>query len=318
MLWPLKHSPVPVTETPTWSLYYLAACATPSDPTILWGTDVPTAALDAYVRRANAEGDVLISPAHVLVWAVGRCLAKHPEFNRRVLRRRLYDFQQVNIVIPSQGGKSGVEVCLLCEVDRKSPADIARDIWRQSRELVKGTSRYQQDERVFRLLPGLLRGLLFRHTVWQNNHFHWPAALWGHRMCRAGTMVNYLGHRDAPPMRSFKPSRFPSDTVTVNVTMGPSECSGPDGGPVAPLFVRVDHRVVDAYQLGQFVATLRSYLMAPESLDTVVNKNVMSEAEGNAPEACAPFAKPPEKKRRRWRVGEIASRNGTAAKPLPR
>jgi hypothetical protein len=79
-------------------------------------------------------------------------------------------------------------------------------------------------------------------------------------------MINYLGQRGAPPMRMFKASRFPNDTATMNVTMGPTEDTNMDG-PVAPLFVRVDHRVVDAYQLSQFVADLRHYLMYPESLE---------------------------------------------------
>ena len=79
MEWPLRRPPIPVAETPTWSLYYLAACPTPSDPTIVWGTDVPVAGLEAYLKRLNADGDVLILPAHVLVWAVGRCLREHPE-----------------------------------------------------------------------------------------------------------------------------------------------------------------------------------------------------------------------------------------------
>lgn len=265
MEWPLRSSPVPLEQTPTWSLYYLSACPTPSDPTITWGTDVPVTALQSFVRGANANSRVLISPAHVLVQAVGRCLAEHPEFNRRIVGRRLYEFRQVNLLMPVLGGQHGPEVCLLCEVDRKPLAEIARDLWQHARELAQGSSRYQRDERLFRRLPGVLRSWIFRLVVRGTNAINWPAALWGHRTCRAGTMVNYLGHRGAPPMRMFKASRFPSDVTTVNVTMGPAESNGV-GEAVAPLFVRVDHRVVDAYQLGQFVGDLRRYLMEPERL----------------------------------------------------
>lgn len=74
-------------------------------------------------------------------------------------------------------------------------------------------------------------------------------------------------------MRSFKPSRFPSDCWTLNVTMGPTERRPVAIGenvvirPVAPLFVRADHRVVDAYDLGKFVATLRTLLSDPRQMD---------------------------------------------------
>ena len=271
MLWPLEPKPVPISQTPTWSLYYLAACRTPADPTIIWGTDVQTAGLEAYLKQVNADSDIIISPAHVLVWAVGRCLAKHPEFNRRVLHRRLYDFKQVNVLLPVQGGKNGPEVCLLTKVDRKPLGSIAREVWQHSRELTKGISASQCDEKIFRLIPGFIRGAIFRLMLLGTNWINWPAALWGHRTVRAGTMINYLGQRGAPPMRMFKASRFPNDTATMNVTMGPTEDTDRDG-PLAPLFVRVDHRVVDACQLSQFVADLRQYLMCPESLELSTTK----------------------------------------------
>jgi chloramphenicol O-acetyltransferase len=266
MIWPLKRKAIPISETPTWSLYYLAACRTPADPTIIWGTDVPTAGLETYLKRVNADSDILVSAAHVLVMAVGRCLAKHPEFNRRVLHRRLFDFKQVNILLPVQGGKTGPEVCLFTDVDRKPLEQIAREVWRHSKELAKGESASQRDERIFRSIPGIFRGSLFRLMILGTNWINWPAALWGHRTMRSGTMINYLGQRGAPPMRMFKASRFPNDTATMNVTMGPTEDAVMDG-PSAPLFVRVDHRVVDAYQLSQFVADLRQFLMEPELLE---------------------------------------------------
>jgi hypothetical protein len=266
MKWPLKPSPIPISETPTWALYYQAACPAPSDPTMIWGTDVPTSKLDEFIRQANAQNDVVITPAHVLIWVVGQCLALHPEFNRRILHRRLYEFKQVNILMPVQGGKHGPEVCLITEVDQKPLSKIARDLWRHSRDLIKGTSDSQRDERIFRAIPAPFRGFLFRLMLAGTNWINWPAALWGHRTLRAGTMINYLGQRGAPPMRFFKASRFPNDTATLNVTMGPSQTDG-ENEPAAPLFVRADHRVVDAYQLGQFVADLRQYLADPLSLE---------------------------------------------------
>ena len=267
MEWPLKPRPLPVAETATWSLYYLAACPPPADPTMVWGTDVPTAGLEAYVKRVNERSAVLISPAHVLVSAVGRCLSEHPEFNRRVLHRRLYDFRQVNVLFPLLGGRRGPEVCLLCDVDRKPLAQIARETWQHWQAVAKRASEYQRDERIFRLLPGMLRNVLFRGMLWGVNQIYQPVALWGHRTSRAAATVDYLGQRGAPPMRSFKPSRFPNDASTMSVTMGPTDPDGPNG-PAAPLFVRADHRIVDAYQLGRFVGDLRRYLMAPESPDS--------------------------------------------------
>jgi hypothetical protein len=267
MEWPLKRPPVPVAETPVWTLFYLAACSPPSDPTIVWGTDVPVAGLEAYLKEVNAGSDVLVLQSHALVWAVGRCLREHPEFNRRILHRRLYNFKQVNVLFPMSNGKMGPEVCLLCDIDRKPLAQIAKEIWQEGREIAKGNFRYKLDERMFRLLPGPLRNTIFRGILWGVNWIYMPVALWGHRTSRAGATVDYLGQRGLPPMRMYKASRFPNDAATLNITMGPPEAGGPDG-PVAPLFVRADHRIVDAFQLGQFVGKLRQYLMDPKLLET--------------------------------------------------
>lgn len=273
MEWPLKRRPLPISKTNTWSLYYLEACPTPADPTIVWGSDVSVANLQAYLRQANAQSDVLISPAHVLVAAVGRCLRDHPEFNRRVVRRRVYNYRQINVLLPVQGGRKGPEVSLLLDVDRKPVAEIAREVWNHSRDLAKGRALGNRDERIFRGIPGILRGTLFRLMIRGNNLFHWPVALWGHRTSRAGTLINYLGHRGAPPMRFFKPSRFPNDAVTLNVTMGAAETGGREG-PVAPIIVRADHRLVDANQLGQFIADVREYILHPEQLEVTATPEI--------------------------------------------
>ncbi len=266
MEWPLKRRPLSIADTYVWSQYYLASCPTPADPTMVWGTDLPVAALESYIKRINAHSEILISPAHVLVRAVGRCLREHPVFNRRVLHRRLYEFKRVSVLFPILGGKRGPEVCLLRDVDQKPLDQIARETWRHWQTISKGASEYQRDEWVFHLLPGIVRNVLFRWMLWGVNQVYQPVALWGLRTSCAAAMVNYLGQRGAPPMRAFKPSRFPNDAATLNVTMGPTDPDGPHG-PVAPLFVRADHRVVDAYRLGQFVGDLRRYLMEPMSLE---------------------------------------------------
>src|SRR5262249_58980197 len=78
----------------------------------------------------------------------------------------------------------------------------------------------------------------------------------------AGAFVNYLGFPGAPPMHGFKPSCLPLNAYSVNVTMGPSEPRPvvADGQVVirkqAPLFVRADHRMVNAYETANFINTL--------------------------------------------------------------
>jgi len=139
-------------------------CSPPSDPTIVWGTEVETARLTEYVSRANRGSRVLISPAHVLVKAVGRALALHPKFNRRILGRRLYRFRDVNVLMPFQrpGGK-GAGLCLFKNVDTSSLSEIAAELWKRSRETAGDGSPHGLAERTFRLLLRWLNLRLRRH-----------------------------------------------------------------------------------------------------------------------------------------------------------
>jgi hypothetical protein len=263
MPWPLKPRPVPDEQISAWTSYYLAACEVPCDPTLVWGTDFPVAALDQFLRNRNQSGNIILSPAHALVRAVGCCLAAHPEFNRRVLARRLYEFRGVHAVVPIHQGARGPEVCGIENIHAKSLEEIAAEILEHARRLAQNQSSYQADTRLFRRLPRFLRRFALRTLLRKVNHWRLPVGPLTRRIQSAAVLVNYLGHRGLPPMRSFKPSRFPLDSCTLSVTMGPTDPQS----AAAPLFVRADHRIVDAYQLGRFVADLRTLLMEPERLD---------------------------------------------------
>jgi len=74
MEWPLKRSKLPFAQAPTGSLYYQAACTTPSDPTIVWGTDVPwpdyrrTRDIATYDVEAARQGRE-VRPYHSFDWS---------------------------------------------------------------------------------------------------------------------------------------------------------------------------------------------------------------------------------------------------------
>jgi hypothetical protein len=85
-------------------------------------------------------------------------------------------------------------------------------------------------------------------------------------------MVNDLSFPGAPPMRVYKPTRFPDKSDSFNLTLGPVESkvvtrSGQFVSVnVMPIFLRADHRLVDAQQVGRFLALIRDFLSNPERL----------------------------------------------------
>ena len=85
--------------------------------------------------------------------------------------------------------------------------------------------------------------------------------------------VNDLSFPGAPPMRSYKPTRFPDHADLFNLTLGPIENKVVARSDqfvsinVMPLFLRADHRLVDAQQVGRFLAAVRDLLSHPERLE---------------------------------------------------
>lgn len=273
MHWPVERLPIPPRELPYFNLHYLYGCATPADPTMVWGTDVPADELHSYIQRCNAAGNVLISPAHVLLQAVGRALAKFPHLNCRVIRRRVHRFCDVSLRAISYDARRGeVEMVLLKQADTLSLAEIARAMWRNQRKTAKGDSLEHDDRRVIRRLPNFaLRWALSAHR-WLDRNVRLPSIRLN-RLSNAPVVVNYLGFTGAPPMRMYKASSFPGESSHLSVTLGAIE-QRPivrDGelavGRVAPIFVRGDHRLTDAYLLAKFVAAVRDNLANPSAME---------------------------------------------------
>jgi hypothetical protein len=274
MEWPVHSPPIPDAETSIWQLYYLGACPTPSDPTMVWGTEIDMTGAQQYLARVNAESPVLISPAHLLLRAVALGMRRHPEFNRRVIGGRVYRYKSINLLLSLYDARArAVELLLLEEADRRSLVDLSRELWRSGQQAARGELVPSGGRTIYDLLPrGIIRRLMPIH-LWLFNRFNWPLARIWRREHRSAMLVNYLAFEGAAPLRMYKPSRFPNDATPFSVTLGKTE-QRPlvvEGRivvrPTAPLYVRADHRIVDARDLGLFAGTLRDLLADPALMD---------------------------------------------------
>jgi chloramphenicol O-acetyltransferase len=275
MHWPLVRRPVPLDQIPFYNLHYLYGCRPPSDPTIVWGTEVRAEAMNAYVRERNRNGKTLVSLAHVLVQSVGRALKQHPELNRRIVGRRIYDFRDVNVrMMTYNRQQKEVEVLLLRNVDSLSLERIARILWKNQHRAASGDTLDHDDKAWLRSrFPGPLLGWAVRAYLYLDSRFNLPKVDRIDRIACSPVLVNYLAFSGAPPMRTYKPSNYPHESSTLSVTMGRIERAPvvENGtvqvGQIAPLFVRADHRIASAYQLAQFAETIRRLLSNPASME---------------------------------------------------
>ncbi len=286
MKWPLKSSPVPREQLPLYNLMYLHAPGIEhADSTILWGTEIDASGLQAWLEACRSTSPVLISTSHVLLQATAQALAQHPDLNRRVVGRRVFAYRNINLRLAFQNpAHGGVDVVLVQSAETRSLQEIASLVWRTLLLANRGEANIERDRRRMRSLPAWGFHWLMALYRWLDRHWALPTIGRLDDLRCSAVLVNDLSFRNAPPMRCYKPTRFPDESISINVTMGPIEekvlvrDGQPAVGSVAPLFVKVDHRIVDAYQLGRFLATLRELLQHPAQMDALAAERIRATA----------------------------------------
>jgi 2-oxoacid dehydrogenases acyltransferase (catalytic domain) len=282
---PTKPQRVPLTELGWSNVIYLADGRGHRDRTMVWGTSVELDHMDEFLAVQSRESNRMISVVHVLIKAVSRSLREHPRLNRRVIGRRVHPYEGTSIVVPIRRPTDGVvDVVFFRDGESLTLADVASRMWDEARERALSVARERRAERDGTPFRKWLRNWVAR---WQleiykqmagfcfgvNNQLRLPSwAPFDTEINGANAFVNFLGFAGAPPMISYKPSCLPTNSFGVSVTMGlPEQKPVVHDGQivirkVAPIFVRVDHRLVNGHQTGEFVATLRNHLTNPWSL----------------------------------------------------
>ncbi|HEY3963933.1 MAG TPA: 2-oxo acid dehydrogenase subunit E2 [Planctomycetaceae bacterium] len=283
--YPTESAPVPVADLGKLKCVYLADRRAHRDPTIVWGTTFDAQPMADFVAAESRRCNVMYSPAHLLISAVARTLAEHPGLNRKVIGRRVYQYKEINIVIPLLTPvDKQVNPVFIRGVEDMSLRDIATHLWNEARN--RGVQAAEERKRdalrtpwqrfwvqTWRTLTlhGVLRftGLGFaahnqtrRRNVPANDTFNGVSAL-----------VNFLSFPSgAPSMVSFKPSSLPMNAASLTVTMAAPEWRPAVVGgqvvaqKVAPLFIKADHRLVHAHEIAAFMNTLCGYMTQPGRL----------------------------------------------------
>lgn len=285
MYWATHNKPVPLSEIGWINTTYLGSTTLHCDPMLIWGTTVDAEELDSFLEVQREQHRTFMTPAHVLVRAVAESLNQHPEVNRRVIGKKVYQYENVNVVMPILQTSTGeVDCVFMRNAEDYSLDEVADFFWEAARQkslnVIKDKKRKEQDPawkiwlvhlgRQLRL-SWMLRTCSMGFKI--GNRFRaptiWP---WQQGLNHAGAFVNYLGFSGAPPLTSHKLSYLPMNAYSIAVTMGPTEPQ-----PVvvdnkivirkqASLFVKLDHRMINGNQSAAFVNTLRSFISNPQTL----------------------------------------------------
>jgi hypothetical protein len=279
MKWPLLDRPIPDRELPHYNRYYLhAPAASHGDPTLIMGTEIDADALQAFLRARNHESRVLLTPAHALVCATALALAQFPEMNVRAVGRRVYAFRDINIRMAFFHRRNGeIDILLIRGASRKSLEQIGREVWHRMLQAGRGEGGRDRDLARMRKVPAFWFRQILRLYGFLDRHFRLPALGRIDELRGGAATVNDLSFPGAPPMCGYKPSRFFDDSDALNLTLGPAQSKVVERAGafvsinVMPLFMRADHRLVDAYQVGRFLALVRDLMQYPERLDVAAD-----------------------------------------------
>lgn len=276
MKWPLIKRAIPDRQVPLYNRFYLhAPAASQVDPIMVWGTEIDADALQSFLRERNRNGRIVITTAHALIRATALALEQSPKLNVRFVGRRLFAFRDVNIRMAFfHRRNSEMDLLMISNANLKSLEQIGLEVWQRLLQAGRGEGDRDRDLARLRRLPGFWFRQTLRLYGFLDRHVRLPT-LGRLDATRASCVtVNDLSFAGAPLMRSYKPTRFPDNADSFNLTLGPIE-----GKVVArsdqfvsinimPLFLRADHRLVDAQQVGRFLAAVRDILSHPERLDT--------------------------------------------------
>lgn len=275
MKWPLKASQNSNVGVPFFNQHYLFARSpgTP-DSTIVWTSEIPWQPLQDFIQAYKTQHSRFISTSHVLTQAIGQSLARHPELNRRVVGRRLYDYKDCNVCLTTRVPRCDeVFVVQIHQVENRPLYQIAQIMLMKQMEFARADSPERRDLARYRKWPMWLQRTVIRLGDWLDRNFVIPVSGRIDRLRESGVLVNDFSSTRFPLMRSYKPSRQPGENKPLSVTLGPPEekvvlVDGKSGvKQVAPLTVRVDHRICDSFQLAQFLSTVIEKMSQPAEMD---------------------------------------------------
>ncbi|MCC6621091.1 MAG: 2-oxo acid dehydrogenase subunit E2 [Deltaproteobacteria bacterium] len=243
----------------------------PYDPSIYGYLDFDAEPVERRLAALREQG-VRVTVTHLVARALGLVLARHPDLNVMLRRRRLYQRKNVDVFLqvampdPKGLGKTDLSGVKIVEADKKDVVAIAKEVEerielvrrREDPELQKSKNRIAAIPRMF--LKGIVRffGWCQREPNWRMKWAGMPKDPFGSIMV---TSLGMMGVETA-----FAPL-FPIGGPPMIILVGAIKLMPvalPDGTIVARRTLRLcgtfDHRVVDGFHLAQFSKELKNLL----------------------------------------------------------
>lgn len=251
----------------------MSAWQRPHDPTVYGWLELDVSRALRYLERYARVHGVKVTLTHLIGKAVAEALCRCPEANAAVRRSHVRARSSIDVffqVAYEHGANlSGAK---LCEVDRKSLLEIAREL-EQRADAIRMRTRHElsSSDRTLSRVPAPLRAAALRLV--ETAVYDWGLDLSAFGVPRdafGSVMVTNVGMFGLP--HGFAPL-VPFARVPIVLTIG-SVYDAPviESGavvvrPVLCVGVTLDHRIIDGYQAGKLATRFREVMLDPEQLE---------------------------------------------------
>jgi pyruvate dehydrogenase E2 component (dihydrolipoamide acetyltransferase) len=137
----------------------LAAWRHSVDPQVYARLEVDMSEALRYARAESQRTDVRIAPVHLVMRSVALALRRHADANAIVRWNRVYTRKRVHIFsqVAIPGKRPDLSGAILRDVDRKSPAEVARELQSKTAEIRRGVDEeFSRTRRTLDKTPALV------------------------------------------------------------------------------------------------------------------------------------------------------------------
>jgi pyruvate dehydrogenase E2 component (dihydrolipoamide acetyltransferase) len=251
----------------------MSAWRRPHDPTVYGWLELDVGRALGYLEQQTRVHGLKLTLTHLVGKAVAEALSSCPEANVAVRRLHVRPRASIDVffqVAYEHGANlSGAK---LCEVDRKSLLEIARELEQRAAAIRQRTQHeLARSDRTLSRVPAPLRAAALRLV--ETAVYDWGLNLSAFGVPRdafGSVMVTNVGMFGLPhglaPLVPF--ARVPIVLTIGSVNDAPVVESGAVVvRPVLCVGVTLDHRVIDGYQAGKLAARFREVMLDPEQLE---------------------------------------------------
>ncbi len=266
--------PVPADKMSLWRRVALHLWDEPTSPTVCATRDYDVENAMKFLDAYNASHETRLTMTGLLIKAAALSLVKFPELNRRIIGKRLFDLQSVDIAAPvNLGGKGETAMILIHDADKKTLEEIALDLKGRVKATKESSSKFEAGGELGKLLdvlPPFVLSAVVKGAKAAITNLNLSELLPDMDVSPGSFSVSSLGMNESATFSGLALMPPPGIGIVGSMVIGRVEKK-----PVVendqivirhrlPLMAFFDHRAVDGWKVTRYGQFWQDFLNDPE------------------------------------------------------